>query len=465
MPPREVHCELCGGKFFAHSLPHHVKSCEKKLRTQPVDCPYCGMGVTQLEMDAHIASCKAAKAAGALPTGQSARLRQRLDNAARLRTEGPARGEAAAATGRMIAQQPIRGSSDRLPQVGGSSRDPLAGLPAASEDVTLVPCRVCGRTFSMDRVLKHQAICQKVSNKKRTVFHAERQRVYMEGGSHGAAIGRGQQTAIKKPGPAGAPPKEVRAGVRGPRDGAPRLRPQQLPHGGWREQSRQFREACRAGRAHDQAVGRRDRGPARGAPGASRSGASGAAAARRSGGAAARGTGASAAAGASGRVGRRGPPVPQARPGSGRAHLRDGRPGDAHHLGREIREAVDAVVARAETPTRAAPVARGGGGGGRSGGVGMSRAAAAHAAAWEAAERSLGAAASAQAASHAHHRGVGGHHGERAGWGGGGGGGGFGGGGFGGGGFGGGGGGGGLGIGTSNETSANNPLASHGRRR
>merc|ERR1719247_4054749 len=48
-------------------------------------------------MDSHILTCKAAKAAGAMPTGQSSRLRSRL--------EGPRRGSATTASGRLISQQ------------------------------------------------------------------------------------------------------------------------------------------------------------------------------------------------------------------------------------------------------------------------------------------------------------------------------------------------------------------------
>ena len=50
----------------------------------------------------------------------------------------------------------------------------------------------CGRTFAPDRVAKHQAICQKANSKKRPTFRSEKQRVYCEGGSGGAVVGRGR---------------------------------------------------------------------------------------------------------------------------------------------------------------------------------------------------------------------------------------------------------------------------------
>ena len=71
-----------------------------------IDCPYCGMSVTQLEMDGHVSSCRAAKAAGAKPTGQSAQLRQRL-------SDGRRRGTATAASGRHLAQA-ARGEVERV---------------------------------------------------------------------------------------------------------------------------------------------------------------------------------------------------------------------------------------------------------------------------------------------------------------------------------------------------------------
>ncbi|CAE7208078.1 ZC2HC1B [Symbiodinium pilosum] len=60
-------------------------------------------------------------------------------------------------------------------------------------DAALFPCQVCGRTFSADRVHKHQAICLKV-RKKRPVFRAEKQRVFMEGGSGGSVAGTALQS-------------------------------------------------------------------------------------------------------------------------------------------------------------------------------------------------------------------------------------------------------------------------------
>lgn len=39
-----------------------------------------------------------------------------------------------------------------------------------AEEVQLVPCRVCGRSFASNRLAKHEKICSKESKKKRKVF-------------------------------------------------------------------------------------------------------------------------------------------------------------------------------------------------------------------------------------------------------------------------------------------------------
>lgn len=454
--PREVICELCGGKFFAHSLPHHRKSCEKKVRNQALECPYCGQSVTQLEMDSHILSCRAAKAAGAMPTGQSARLRQRLEDGRR--------GSAAAASGRLISQQaPGRSTPDRERLAGpGPLRTggPVVGLrPHASEGqllttapaaqalfpvrqggagipaeqpgdlLGLVPCRICGRTFTSDRVAKHQAICQKASAKKRTVFHAEEQRIYTEGGSGGSVIGMGKTCGRGRGGGAiGRGSRSV--GGRPPRGNsmsAPRA--PLPPRSNWREKSMAFREAVRNAR--------RFTNPGAGtSAGYSRGGAYTAGLPGRSYGAAAstRGEARPGQQQQQARVGHRGRPAGGGfGPGASGTYpaLRTQPRGAATD-----RQPADTSLAAAR---RAVPGA---------GGASMSRAARQHAAAWEAREAANTAAATATMGAPAFGGGIG--HAD-GGWGGS---------------FGSGlAGGGGLAIGNSNATSAENPLVFGGQSR
>lgn len=245
MPPRDVLCDLCGGKFFAHSLPHHRKSCQKKIQVQRLDCPYCGMAVTQLEMDSHVSGCKAAKVAGAKPTGQSAQLRRRLagqpaplpgpSNPTLLTSKIERRGTATTASGRLISQTGLRTSSpaemDPKPQTTGCTS--YAGL---TETAALVPCQVCGRTFNMDRIAKHQSVCLKL-RKKRPIFQAQKQRVFMEGGSEGRVVGSAVSAVAGR---------TTRGLARSRCLGSTASQPLN-PH--WRQESQSFRAAIRAARA------------------------------------------------------------------------------------------------------------------------------------------------------------------------------------------------------------------------
>lgn len=213
MPPRTVLCDLCGGKFFAHSIEHHKKVCRDKVGTAAHECPYCHAGVPMLEMDAHVRRCPEAKAAGAKPTGVSAALATRLqrdkDRAARGLTsytqESDSRG--------------VGGGGFQAPDEFGDGGD------------ARIACQVCGRKFAMDRVGKHQAICQRVTGKTRKQFQVKR--TYCEGGSSGAVVGVAVVGNKSKPakGLAAIPnPKPIKTN--------------------WREASRSFREACKAGRQY-----------------------------------------------------------------------------------------------------------------------------------------------------------------------------------------------------------------------
>jgi hypothetical protein len=182
MAPRPVLCSLCGGKFFKASLAHHQKVCCQKVGKQCHECPYCHALWPMLELDAHILTCGAAQAAGGRPTGASAALEKRLRNY---------RDKAAAGIPDLIEEQPVGGG----------------GMGDISEcgdcDDTRIACQFCGRKFAMDRIGKHQAICQKLSSKpckKPKIFHDP-----------------------SKPAPAPMRSK-------------------------WRAQSENFRDACRAGR-------------------------------------------------------------------------------------------------------------------------------------------------------------------------------------------------------------------------
>eukprot|EP00405_Crypthecodinium_cohnii_P037155 CAMPEP_0206544256 /NCGR_PEP_ID=MMETSP0325_2-20121206/11409_1 /ASSEMBLY_ACC=CAM_ASM_000347 /TAXON_ID=2866 /ORGANISM="Crypthecodinium cohnii, Strain Seligo" /LENGTH=239 /DNA_ID=CAMNT_0054042969 /DNA_START=68 /DNA_END=784 /DNA_ORIENTATION=+ len=229
MPPRTVICDLCGGKFFAHSIDHHKKVCRDKVGKQNHECPYCHSGVPLLEMDAHILRCPEAKAIGAKPSGASAALANRLKRD----RERPPGGHQAQQQARGM---PGRGGSPAFGGGGGGS----GPSEYEDDDLARVPCPSCGRKFAMDRVAKHQAICTKIASKgPRKTFQV--QRTYNEGGSGGAVVG------VASPAPKG----RGRGGMGGAVEKNLANKPKPPPtRTNWREQSRAFREACRAGRQY-----------------------------------------------------------------------------------------------------------------------------------------------------------------------------------------------------------------------
>ncbi|NXC44452.1 ZC21B protein, partial [Penelope pileata] len=72
----------------------------------------------------------------------------------------------------------------------------LNGTPAGSPG--LVPCRICGRHFAGDVLMRHEPICKKVFNKKRKPFSSFKQRL------QGTDIG----TVKKQPPPKNQPVKK-----------------------------------------------------------------------------------------------------------------------------------------------------------------------------------------------------------------------------------------------------------------
>mmetsp|Transcript_68498 Transcript_68498/g.164500 ORF Transcript_68498/g.164500 Transcript_68498/m.164500 type:complete len:367 (+) Transcript_68498:130-1230(+) len=221
MPPRVIICDLCGGKFFPHSIEKHQKVCRQKVGVQLHPCPYCGMGVPMLEMDAHVLKCPEAKAAGAQPTGASAALERRLKN-------NKARQEKGLPAGQAEDNRALGGGNGEMPS------------EYADGDDVRVECKICGRKFAFDRIGKHQQICTKLANKKpRKPFEAKR--TYNEGGSDGAVIGISSVPTGKG--------GRGRAPVGCATDLAHKPDPKPVKTH-WREASKAFREACKAGREY-----------------------------------------------------------------------------------------------------------------------------------------------------------------------------------------------------------------------
>jgi len=144
MAPNAVSCSLCGGKFFKASLAHHQKVCLEKIGKQCHECAYCHNLWPMLEMDDHIRTCEVALAAGARPTGASSALAKRLKNH----------------RARSAAGNPDKNGN----HLGGSGMCDVSEF--GDDGDSRIPCQCCGRKFTMDRIGKHQAVCQKVSTKK-----------------------------------------------------------------------------------------------------------------------------------------------------------------------------------------------------------------------------------------------------------------------------------------------------------
>jgi hypothetical protein len=137
--------------------------CREKIGKQCHECPYCQSLWPILEMDAHIMSCPSARAAGAKPTGASAALAKRLTNHQK---------HLAAGTLDLIMGEET---------LGGGGMDGVSELGSGSDD-TRVSCHICQRKFAIDRIGKHQAICQKIANKLRP----KTKRYHQEGPSRSA---------------------------------------------------------------------------------------------------------------------------------------------------------------------------------------------------------------------------------------------------------------------------------------
>jgi len=98
-----------------------------------------------LAMDEHIRTCEVALAMGGKPTGASLALAKRLRNH---------RARSAAGMPDIPEEHHLGGSGMCAMSESGDDGDPR------------IPCQCCGRRFAMDRIGKHQAVCQKVSAKK-----------------------------------------------------------------------------------------------------------------------------------------------------------------------------------------------------------------------------------------------------------------------------------------------------------
>lgn len=234
---RAVSCPLCNEKFFPASLKFHKKQCEKRRGARIVNCPYCKVELSQLELPEHIGRCPKS-AAGRQNAGGGG------GGGGGGRSGGG--GGGSGAEGGAAAAAP-----SRAPRQDGQYD------PEVTEDGRM-RCVYCGRYFNPDRIEKHQDICGALKNARpkgvdgqptqtcRKVFNSEAQRF-----ERGAAFMSPEQFDRKQ-----------------------RQKDQELERhraakaqtaGKWRYDHEQFQAACHAGRDDGAAAEPPPRGMARAA--------------------------------------------------------------------------------------------------------------------------------------------------------------------------------------------------------
>ena len=179
MHRRAVSCKLCGKAFFPASIKIHMPQCRKKQLHIPIPCAYCDIEYPQGEMEKHHRSCHKAKAA----KRQLMKQRKLQQNSSSTFSNMDANTSATHTRG---TGQTMR---DRTRQRAGpyssenmetsSFSDNYGADGAHSADSGRIDCAVCGRKFARDRIAIHQKICRKskTTKQRRGIFNSTKQRL------------------------------------------------------------------------------------------------------------------------------------------------------------------------------------------------------------------------------------------------------------------------------------------------
>ena len=243
--PRTVSCSMCGQQFSQRSLPIHQKQCAVKMAAMAVPCEYCDQEHPRNEMAQHHRTCRAKKA----------QAKERARDTPHGGRGGDGFGASFAAGGgaRAVATLSSRKAAPSMASGCGGGGSAAAGCAASAVAASgdpyagiggVVPCAVCGRSFSSDRVGRHQQICRKINGagrkqKSRGVFDATAQRMAGIEDESGRGGGGGG-------GEFGWAPPLKRKGTKQKRRGAAPAPPPRKPASKWRAQRAQFLSAVRA---------------------------------------------------------------------------------------------------------------------------------------------------------------------------------------------------------------------------
>jgi len=192
MGPKGIPCDLCGGMFFSRSIGLHRKQCASKMSKQITTCQDCNREVPMIDLKAHLASCPAF-------SKENAQFDQRNGHGqtrSLLRKITPV----SSGNSRTLESHPRSdhdtsgfGASPTLPPNAFSNNS-----NAVDQDLGLVPCRVCGRTFTADRIQKHMGICKNVK-KKRRVFDERSKRIPTDGTGDCFPMDRRRRDSVIEP--------------------------------------------------------------------------------------------------------------------------------------------------------------------------------------------------------------------------------------------------------------------------
>ena len=144
-PPKDVLCDICGQKFFKHSLPIHKKQCAVKYEKAFSECPKCFRRVSNDEYGAHVEECKIVREKPKAKPKASPQPKA---------TEGSSK----IPNGSSEFQQ--NATAAKSEEVATCDKEGDESSSDEEEKDARIACGFCRRKFNPDRISKHEKICQ-----------------------------------------------------------------------------------------------------------------------------------------------------------------------------------------------------------------------------------------------------------------------------------------------------------------